>query len=149
MHVFPPSTRVDSTEYQYCMSEALVPAISDPEYLFPKGQPKGWIYMQDGAPCHRSNATYAWLEDNLPVHVRINDGAKWPAGSPDLNPIENLWNFCQNAVVEVDPKTVEEFRDCLVDTWWDISQEYIQNLYKGMGRRCEAVINADGKMTKY
>ena len=131
------------------MEQALLPAIQDKEYLFPKGQPKKWTFMQDGAPCHRSNSTYAWLEDHLPAGVTINDGAKWPAGSPDLNPIENLWNFFQNAVVECDPKSFDEFKEVLVDTWWDISQDYIRNLYHKMNKRCEAVINANGKMTKY
>ena len=80
----------------------------------------------------------------------MNDDNKWPAGSPDLNPIENLWNFFQNKVVELDPKTFNEFRDCLVDCWWNgISQEYIRNLYRSMPRRINAMLEIDGRMTKY
>ena len=73
----------------------------------------------------------------------------WPAYSPDLNPLENLWNFFQNAVVEKDPKTVASFKETLEKVWWKIPQDYIRNLYGSMGRRCEAVIAAEGKMTKY
>ena len=35
------------------------------------------------------------------------------------------------------------------EVWWKIPQDYIRNLYGSMGRRCEAVIAAEGKMTKY
>ena len=67
-----------------------------------------------------------------------------------MNLIENLWNFFQNRVVEHDPKTFAEFKEILVDSWWnDISQEYIQTLYEGMPRRLQAVIDNDGGMTKY
>ena len=55
-----------------------------------------------------------------------------------------------NAVVEQNPQTFDEFNDILVDVWWyKIPQSYIQSLYKSMPRRIDAVINADGRMTKY
>jgi hypothetical protein len=79
----------------------------------------------------------------------VNEGIKWPATSPDLNPIENLWNFFQNAVLEKDPKTVAEFEVVLKNSWWAISPDYIRNLYTSMTRRCNAVITAEGRMTKY
>lgn len=149
LHVFPAKTKVDSHEYQYCMQEALLPAIQDKEYLFPGGTPRKWVYQQDGAPCHTSNSTFAWLEKHLPKGCSINDGGKWPAGSPDLNPIENLWNFFQNKVVEFQPSSFDQFKELLVDVWWDISQDYIRTLYNSMPRRIEAVLNSNGKMTKY
>lgn len=106
--------------------------------------------MQDGAGPHRSKRTLTWLKEHLPKGCKLNDNEKWPAGSPDLNPIENLWNFFQNAMVEHDPKSFDSFKNVLVDSWWsDISQGYIQNLYKSMPRRVQAVLDADGKMTKY
>ena len=147
LHLFPSGSKVDSIEYQFCLEEALLPAIKDNEYLFPSGEPDRWIYQQDGAPCHTSDSTFRWLEKNL--KASINDDGKWPAGSPDLNPIENLWNFFQNKVVEHSPDSFDNFKDLLVDVWWDISQEYIQNLYASMPRRVAAVLACDGKMTKY
>ena len=131
------------------MQEALLPAIQDKEYLFPGGTPRKWVYQQDGALCHTSNSTLAWLEKHLPKGCSINDGGKWPAGSPDLNPIENLWNFFQNKVVEFQPSSFDQFKELLVDVWWDISQDYIRTLYNSMPRRIEAVLNSNGKMTKY
>ena len=44
-----------------------------------------WIYQQDNAPCQASKATKQFLPDS---NV---DLLPWPAKSPDLNIIENLW----------------------------------------------------------
>ncbi len=46
-----------------------------------------FIFQQDLAPAHTAKGTKSWFSDH---GVTVLD---WPANSPDLNPVENLWGI--------------------------------------------------------
>ena len=64
--------------YIQTLSQSMLPHFNQ---IFSSGN---GIFQQDNAPCHKSQATLGFLQDN---QIEVMD---WPPYSPDLNPIENL-----------------------------------------------------------
>ena len=56
------------------------------------------IFMQDGAPCHKSKKVMKWFKNH---NITL---LEWPGNSPDLNPIENCWNYIKKQVVDSEYK---------------------------------------------
>jgi transposase len=101
-------------------------------------------FLQDGAPCHASKRIKQYLADK-PFQVM-----DWPGNSPDLNPIENAWNFMKNRLNSQDISSVPKLKEAITKMWtMDISVEYLRTLSDSMPRRMEEVIKNGGDMTKY
>ena len=74
-----------------------------------------FIFQQDCAPCHSSKATSAFLRrQNIAV-------LPWSSQSPDMNPIEHLWDEMERRLnKEIRPRSLEELKARLVDIWRSI-----------------------------
>lgn len=140
LHIF--EHTVDSIEYIYCLDSALVPALYDPEFLGLR-KSKKYVFQQDGARPHTANLTQGWLK-KLPKHVRGLPKEEWPARSPDLNLIEQLWAILNNKVIEKLPYSRDDLKEVLKQEWWAIDQQVIRNLYNGMPNRVEQCIAKEG-----
>jgi transposase len=75
----------------------------------------------------------------------------WVAQSPDLNPIENLWNYLDHQVWKRRPllKSKQELISAVQEKWGKITIETIHNLILSLPRHIKAVIKAKGEHTKY
>jgi hypothetical protein len=70
--------------------------------------------------------------------------ADWPASSPDLNAIENLWAILKRRVEELRPGTKDEFSQVLFDVWEALEMDLVNNLVDSMARRIQLVIRKGG-----
>ncbi|GFV70751.1 transposable element Tcb1 transposase [Trichonephila clavipes] len=74
-----------------------------------------------------------------------------PAYSPDLNPIEHVWDILGRRIAarQPPPTCLPELLRALLDEWCNIPQDQIDNLILSMPRRCKACIASSGRHTPY
>ena len=131
----PPGTTINGPKYVQMLSEKLK--------LYLQVQ-NCQIFIQDGAPCHRSKVAKNFLDSN---NINL---LKWPGNSPDLNPIKNLWTNMKNKVSEKQPLSGAELVKAIKEVWVkEIFKEYCQSLIESMPRRIKAMIKNRGGHTKY
>ncbi|GFW39133.1 transposable element Tcb2 transposase [Trichonephila clavipes] len=128
LHIFDAGS-VNGT--RYC-NEILLPYVR----LFRGAMGLQFLFMDNNAPCHRTVASEQLLESE--DIERMN----WPARSPDLNPIQHVWDFLGRrlAARTLPPVTIREFRLALQDEWAAMPQQLIDTLILSMGRRCETCL---------
>jgi len=101
------------------------------------------VLMEDGASPHTAKLTQQ-LHDMCGI-----DKMCWPANSPDMNPIENVWRLMKQRVTKRAPRNLAELRQCIEKEWAILDSsdvaKYIENMYE----RCQAVIDANGGHTKW
>lgn len=75
----------------------------------------------------------------------------WPANSPDLNPLENLWHILRTNINKRKPKPMwkQDLIAVLTEEWKLIPKYKINALINSMPRRLQAVIRAEGGTTHY
>ncbi len=71
--------------------------------------------------------------------------------SPDLNPIEHLWDVVEREILimDVQPTNLQQLRDAIMSIWTNISEECFQRLVESMPQRIEAVLKAKRGPTRY
>ncbi len=131
---FPKST-VNTAIYQEILEHFTLPSA---EKLYGDAN---FIFQQDLAPVHNAKGTKSWFNDH---GVTVLD---WPANSPDLNPIENLWAIVKRKIRDTRPNNTDD--PALKATWASITPEQCHRLIASMPRRIDAVIHAKGGPAKY
>ena len=101
--------------------------------------------MQDGAPGHSAQSTIQELAERGIQAVCL------PPYSPDLNPIETVWNWMKDWIDgHYDNKlNYDQLRAAVKDAWEALPDRILNDLIDEMPKRCEAVIKANGHQTMY
>ena len=101
---------------------------------------RGKTLMQDGARPHTAKSTMKWLGDN-----KFDVLPGWPARSPDLNPIENLWAIISRRVGSRQPTDEAELALFFVEEWNAIPQSVIDKLVLSFEGRLKECIARNGE----
>lgn len=118
------------------------------KFLLPAGAEHfrgNYVFQQDNAPIHTSRMTKDFLHEN---NVALLD---WPALSPDLNPIENVWGYLAQRVYKNGKQysSKEELKRAILAEWQTMDKSYLTTLISSMKNRCIAVLKANGSTVKY
>ena len=75
----------------------------------------------------------------------------WPALSPDMSPIEHLWDALDKAIRQRprQPGNLQELTNAIIQEWRNIPINCVRRLIGSMRRRCLAMVNAAGGHTRY
>lgn len=106
---------------------------------------ENFLLMHDNAKAHVARIVTQYLED---VNILT---LPWPARSPDMNPIEHIWDNLKKRIRARTPAptTITELKTAAIEEWNNIPQSDIQHIMDGLANRLEKVITAGGGNTPY
>ncbi|GFW16211.1 transposable element Tcb1 transposase [Trichonephila clavipes] len=137
----PPLVRIAGTlNSQRYISEVLEPVVLP--YL--QGLATA-IFQQDNA-----RPRVARIVERFFVNHQI-ELLPWPARSPDLSPIENMWSMVAQRLTQITPPAATPDLLCqrVEAAWSAVPQEYIQSPFETMPMRVAAVISNNGGYSDY
>ncbi|GBO44314.1 hypothetical protein AVEN_150192-1 [Araneus ventricosus] len=94
-------------------------------FVFPTGN---GIFQQDNAPCHKVRIVLEWFEEHTDEFHLMS----WPPNSPDLNPMEHIWDVMERQLRAQTPPcpNISTLRDCCLDIWYNLSPVMYQDLWQ-------------------
>lgn len=132
------SSKMKSADYVKVLDECLKPFMR-------QNRGQQLIFQQDNASIHVSAETRRWLNSN---NIDVLD---WPACSPDLNPIENIWGHLARAIYAENKQyeSIAELKKAIKTAWNHLRLVTLKNHSNSMSNRLFQVIRRNGGSSDY
>ena len=105
--------------------------------------PLRFVFQHDNDPKHKSKVVSEWINEK---RIKV---LEWPAQSPDLNPIENMWSIMKHHLGKINCTNKKMLLTEAEKVWQNIDRGLIEKLLSSMPKRCEEVLKNRGYWTKY
>jgi transposase len=122
---------INALEYQHIIQRSQVI-----ESMNAMHGPNCWVFQDDGASPHRAKSTRQFLDHQC---MTLSSGLHWPAHSPDLNVIENVWAIMKSEIGKFNCQTPEDLWVIAQAAWDHISIELVNNLISDFQCRLRSV----------
>lgn len=135
-------TRANSVNYVEVLNDVMLPTVRN---VYPAEDVSEISFVQDNCPIHRASVVREWFSNHPEIKV-----IPWPARSPDLNPIENIWGLMVQRWEARDERCTEQLKSHCMELWDSLRGTNIcANIVASMRRRLISCIEANGGHTKY
>jgi transposase len=128
---------LNATKYKDILRHNLIPTFRQ---YFPDGP---WLFQQDNASWHVTPDLITYLHEKGVTFI------EWPAWSPDLNPIENLWNDMKRRVYNRLPQTMEQMEQFIKEEWHASDPTFLSRICRSMPDRLQLVLDNQGHKIDY
>lgn len=128
---------MNKTDYLNILRENLSSSIAK------LGLDQSWVFQHDNDSKHTAKIVQEWLLYRTPKRL------DHPPQSPDLNPIEHLWEHLDRQIRKREISSKNSLKSVLLEEWQNIPATVTAKLIDSMPRRMVAVCKSKGKQTKY
>ncbi len=138
--LLPIEHRLNATVYLSIVADHVHPFMTTVYHLL-------MYFQQDNAACHKAQIISDWFLEHDDEFTLL----KWPPQSPDLNPIEHLWDVVEREIHIMDVQTtnLQQLCDAIMTIWTKISEQCFQHLVESVPRRIKTVLKIKAGPTRY